>query len=356
MQKHSFDYLIVGQGIAGSVLSYTFLIKNKTVLVVNTAQKNSSSMVAAGIYNPLTGKRLIKTWLADELFNYLIPFYQKLQNELKSTFLHQMPIYRPYRSVQEQNDWFSKSSLPEFCSYTHTDVQENQYEPYIKQPLGGIETLQAGWVDVPIFLESYQKYLIERNAYVEDKIAPKDIEFREEGVFWKNYKAQKIIFCDGIAATENSFFSYLPFTAVKGEILEVKIPNCKLENIVNQGVSLVPLGNETFKIASTYNNHFSDIETTQEAQNELLTKATELLKLPLQIIQQKAGIRPATKHRRPFVGLHPNHFQMGIFNGLGSKGVSLAPYLAQQFYEHLEYQKPLNEEIDIKNYLKKYFV
>ena len=76
------DYILVGQGLAGSILSYQLLSRGKNILVINQSGQNISSTVAAGIYNPITGRSMVKSWMADQLFSYLIPFYRKLEEEI----------------------------------------------------------------------------------------------------------------------------------------------------------------------------------------------------------------------------------------------------------------------------------
>jgi glycine/D-amino acid oxidase-like deaminating enzyme len=57
--------------------------------------------------------------------------------------------------------------------------------------------------------------------------------------------------------------------------------------------------------------------------------------------------------RKPVIGLLPDNAQIGIFNGLGSKGVLLGPWFARQFADYLignsDYIHP---EADIKRYFK----
>ena len=65
-----------------------------------------------------------------------------------------------------------------------------------------------------------------------------------------------------------------------------------------------------------------------------------------------AGIRPATLERRPFVGFHPLHKNIGILNGMGTKGCSLAPYFAFQMKENLINNKPIMPEADVQRFKK----
>jgi glycine/D-amino acid oxidase-like deaminating enzyme len=339
-----YDFIIVGQGIAGSVLSYTLLRQNQKVLVINHSQGHCSSLVAGGIFNPITGKNLVKTWQADHLFPFMLHFYQELEQVLATHFLHQVEIYRPFRSLQEQNDWLAKSASAAFKDYLK-ETEDSYFQEDIFNTFGGIATLQAGWVDLPTFLTAYKQFLIEKEAYREELFENEAIEFQTEKVLYKDIAARYLIFCTGVSATTDSLWSFLPFSPVKGETIDICIPDASFEKIVNQGVSIVPLGKQIYRVASTYSWQNLDWHISQEAKQELMSKANTILKKPFEVIGQKAGIRPATKHRRPIMGLHPTQARLGIFNGLGSKGVSLAPFWANHFASHLLNHTPLHKEV-----------
>ncbi|HBA65740.1 MAG TPA: FAD-dependent oxidoreductase, partial [Methylococcaceae bacterium] len=54
------DFLIVGQGLAGSLLAFELIQRNAQVMVVDDGRENASE-VAAGLINPVTGIRLVKS-------------------------------------------------------------------------------------------------------------------------------------------------------------------------------------------------------------------------------------------------------------------------------------------------------
>ena len=74
------------------------------------------------------------------------------------------------------------------------------------------------------------------------------------------------------------------------------------------------------------------------------------MNVPFEVVDHKAAVRPTVKERRPFIGIHPNHKQIGIFNGLGAKGVLLAPFFASHFSEYLLGKTELMKEIDVKRF------
>lgn len=84
--KTNKPYLLVGQGIAGTVLAHHFLQANIPFEIWDSPRHFNSSFAAGGIFNPVTGRKLEKTWMAEALFDYLFPFYQQLEATLGKAF------------------------------------------------------------------------------------------------------------------------------------------------------------------------------------------------------------------------------------------------------------------------------
>jgi len=351
----SYDYLIVGQGIAGTSLAWHLHDEGKKVLLVNDSALPSSSKVAAGIFNPLTGKKLVKTWLADDLFPYAQKFYSRLEEKLDVKFLHQASIFRPFRSIEEQNSYLAQTSDPGISKYIQS-VPEQQNRPgYINAPFGGMEVIQAGWVDLPLLLDNSRDYFLDIGQYIESPFESRDLITYNDSVRWKDFSFNKVILCQGFNARDNSWFSWLPFTPVKGQVLEVEIDTSGSDQIVNQGIFILPVSGSHCRVGATYSWDPLDWEVTQAAAAELEGKFKPLVSVPYQIIGQLAGIRPSSHDRRPMLGIHPDNPRVGIFNGLGTKGVTLAPFFANQFTEYLEKEKELNDAVNIKRYFSLYF-
>ncbi|GAB3894180.1 FAD-dependent oxidoreductase [Larkinella knui] len=349
------DYLIVGQGIAGSVLAWTLHRRGKKVLLVNSPQRPSASLAAAGIFNPLTGKKLVRTWKADQLFPFLKTFYGEVEQELDAHFLHFTNIYRPYRSVEEQNTYLAQTADSSISQYIAETVDDHQYRPYVHNPYGGLEVTRSGWVDVPVFLNAIRAFFQQSNQYIEADFNYNELEIRAEGVLWREQSFHHLICCEGPHANQNPLFDWLPYNPVKGQLLDVTMNNYPVTNIVNQGVFIMPVESNRYRIGATYTWHDIDWQTTEDGKAFLEQKLQGLLKVPYQIVGQRVGIRPATKDRRPLIGIHPAFPAVGIFNGLGTKGVSLAPFFAGQFVDFLEGRKELDPEVNIERSFSLYY-
>ncbi|HSZ25805.1 MAG TPA: FAD-dependent oxidoreductase [Cytophagaceae bacterium] len=345
------DYLIVGQGIAGTVLGYTLLKKGCNVIVLSNEYPHQASLVAAGLYNPVTGKRMSKTWKAEILFPFMESFYKEFEDDFNCSILFPKPIYKPFSTIAEQNTWLSEH---EGEAFVETDIPADKYSEFLHSSNGGFETNHSGHLDIPTMLKAFREKLLETKCFVEKKFQPDKLIMKEDGVEYDGIAAKKIILCEGMLATTNPLFSWLPFVPSKGEVLKVKIKAFTQEVIFNKQVFIIPLEESVFRVGSTYHWEYESSEPTEQGRKELCEKLEQMIKMPFEILEHKAGIRPSVRDRKPIIGFHPENKFIGIFNGLGTKGVSLAPFFADAFAELLLNNKQLDPEVNIERFYSLY--
>ncbi|MEQ8360520.1 MAG: FAD-dependent oxidoreductase [Cytophagales bacterium] len=342
------DFLIIGQGLAGTVLSNTFRKFGKSFVIVDAGIEDSASKAAAGIFNPITGRQMKKTWMAKELFDFLPSFYQDLELLLNQKLIHFKPVLRMFDSQKQINDWYGQMEKPgiqDFLSTEKIKVPNN-----IKAPLGLFETKKSGYLDVSKLINAYRTYLNDNNFLVEEKFKHEKLQTSKDGIRYGEINAEKVIFCEGAALRKNPYFDYLPLVPNKGEILSVEIKNLSTNYIYNKNGFLLPRENHEFWIGATYHRNNTKLDLTDEGKDELMNKLKAITSEKFTLKSGIAGIRPTVKDRKPLIGLHPKNEQIGIFNGLGSKGVSLAPFWANAFAEHIIFKKELSPEVNISRY------
>lgn len=344
------NYIIVGQGIAGSMLSW-FLIKQKQkVLVIDKLNPSSASNIASGITNPITGRRFVKSWLADELNLFTEKTYREFEELFQEKFFYSIPIIKLFDSVKAQNDWSARCALPEYLPYLKNESIAYFDRAKLKNDFGGFEINGGSKLEADKFLLLYRKFLSDKKYLLEEEISFNDLKIENDYVLYKNTKAQKIIFCEGANALQNPYFKSLPFQLAKGECLIVRIENFYSEQIINGEIFIMPLRNNLYYIGATHEWQFENDEPSEQGKNELLKNLSSVINCTFEVVEHKAAIRPTVKDRRPFIGFHPEYAPIGIFNGMGTKGISLAPYFASHFAENLVHQKLLMKEVDIKRF------
>jgi glycine/D-amino acid oxidase-like deaminating enzyme len=349
-----YDYIIVGQGLSGSLLGYDLLKRGWKVLVYDQLEQPQASGVAAGIFNPFTGRKLVKTWMADTIFPFLQKYYHGLENELGVKVLHMLPMYRPFLTTEEQNEWGAKYYDDRYRPYIDAVITDSDRWPQVINPVGGLLLKQTGYVDTAALVNAIRTVFMDNGMLVNGRFLASEVKILKEKVHYQDHQAKKVIFCEGPWVTDNQFFNWLPMRPVKGEILEIEMAQ-PMEIIVNRGVFVLPFRENYCKVGATFDNRNLDWNVTEGAKLSLKKKLEGLLQASYRITNQLAGVRPASLDRRPLIGLHPAYEPLGVFNGLGTKGVSLAPYLISQFIELLEYGKPLIPEISISRYFSLYY-
>ena len=346
------DYIIVGQGLAGSAVALQLIRRGKKILVIDTPELNTSSRVAAGLFNPFTGKKMAKTWLADTIFPYLHIFYQEAEAFTGQKFFYSSVLYKPFLSVVEQNEWMGKSADPAFSGYIQK-VFTGSTISGIKDEFGGLLLKQCGHLDTTRYMAGVRSSIVENGLILNEKFLENELQADAQGVTYKGYRAQKIIFCQGEYAFHGKWFGWLPLIPLKGETLTIQT-DAPFEQITSRGVYVVPSGKNELRIGSTYNwdDNFRGI--TDSSRQELIEKLEDLIDIPYKIISQDWGMRPTTPDRRPLMGSHPDYKSIIIFNGLGTKGVSLSPYFSNNLIAWLEGETDLNKEADVNRYKSLY--
>jgi glycine/D-amino acid oxidase-like deaminating enzyme len=325
--KSNKSVLIVGQGLAGTILAHHLHQQNIEFQIWDSSQTHfTSSNAAGGIFNPVTGRKLEPTWLANEIFTYLFPFYQALEKKLNASFFFPMPLFRPFANV-EMADWLNAR-------------REDIDNEFLDWKADGVWVKKAGWVDVPHLLSSSQFFFKELGVFFNKEFVDGQVDISD---------FSQVIFCEGFHGMKNPLWSCLNFLPAKGELLKIQTVQADSSFILNKNGFLLPIGQNTYKVGATYRWDEFGPEPTASGDEELKDKLAQFKVNEYIEIEKLVGIRPATQDRRPFVGMHPSK-TLGIFNGFGSKGVSLIPYFANEFVSELQGKKMVHSDASIRRF------
>jgi len=347
------DYIIVGLGLAGISFCEQLKEHNKTFIVFEDRSQQSSG-VAGGLYNPVILKRFTKVWKAKEQLEIAIPFYKKIEEKFNTQFDYKVPVYRRFTSIEEQNLWFETADKPLLEEFMCPKIHINKNE-FIDAEFGYGEVLQTGRVATNKLQKEYSKNLNELGNVERTSFDYRFLKLGKNHINYKNIQSKYIVFAEGFGLKKNPFFNYLPLNGTKGELLTIKAPHLKLNFVLKSSVFIIPLGNDLYRIGATYEWDDKTNMTTEKGKQELLEKLKTFLKCDFEIVSQEAGVRPTVTDRRPLVGTHPKSNNMYVLNGMGSRGVMIAPYIAEQLFNYIENDKELDPEIDIKRFETKHF-
>ncbi|MGI8604104.1 MAG: NAD(P)/FAD-dependent oxidoreductase [Verrucomicrobiales bacterium] len=336
MKGGEVEFLIVGQGLAGTTLAWELLRRGCEPLVIDADEPVTSSKIAAGLITPITGQRMALSWRANETLEEARAFYRHIAAQLGRAYFHERPVLRVFCDDREADLW-------------HRRTRDAAFVPFIAQSwpehgrYGAGEIRGGGYLDCAGYLGASRDFFRRRGLFEVRRIDPAETA---------KFPAGWVIFCQGFAAAQNPFFSWVPWKAAKGEILTLRIGQLAgEERIVTAGQWLLPMGGGVFRTGSTYEWHQLDNRPTATARELLERGLRRLTPHSFEVIEHKAAVRPIIHESKALVGVHPVYHRLAFFNGLGSKGALHAPFFARHLAEHLLEGHPIEEELDLRRNL-----
>ena len=343
-----YDYIIVGFGVAGFSFAQQ-LEENKKNFVVFDNNSQQSTRIAGGMFNPIILKRFTPAWQAAEMLPYALLQFQKAEIKYQEKFIHYIDIYRKLTSIQEQNDWMVAMDKPVMRDFMYSISNKNI--DGVEAPFGFGMLKGTGIVNVPKVLDLAIANLQKYNKLIQQAFDYNALQILDTHIEYKDIKAKKIVFTEGFGLKNNPFFNHLPLQGTKGEMLMVETET-PIPHIVKSAVFLAPNveNDKQFYVGATYNWEDKTNEPTSEAREHLEMKLQKLYSKSYKVVLQKAGVRPTVKDRRPLVGVHNQYKNVAVLNGMGTRGVILAPTTAKQLFNFMEFDMPLSKEINIERF------
>ncbi|CAL2076607.1 FAD-binding oxidoreductase [Tenacibaculum sp. 190524A05c] len=342
------DYIVVGLGLAGLAFVEQLEENGKSYVVFEDNSQNSSS-VAGGTYNPVILKRFTPVWNGHEQLELAMPFYEKLSDKLQFNFDTKFTTKKVFNSVGDENNWFTALDKPMLSNYMKPDISRGKIDGVIGD-FGFGELTGTGRIDTKLLIEKYRFHLLENDNLREESFSYEDLEVSQANIIYKDVESNRVVFSEGFGLKLNPFFNTLPLNGTKGEIITIHAPELNIDFLLKSSVFVLPLGNDHYKVGATFNWTDKTLNPTEEGKKELIDKLKKTISVPFTIIEQTAGIRPTVKDRRPLVGKHSKYPNLSVLNGLGTRGVMIAPTIAKNLFNHLENGEELDKEIDIKRF------
>ncbi len=347
------DVLVIGQGICGTFLSRELDRTGLSYIVIDEERPDTASRAAAGLINPVTGRRFVKTWMIDELLPFVRETYDPgLLRPVEIVDFFPTPQMRlAFAKRREEGG--------EYLRLAHAN-EEHDWDAFFRYELGYGMIESCYLVDIRSLLEQISRDLIAKGVLRKECFVAEELVLEDSRVRYRDLEARWVIFCDGVAGAQAGYFSRLPFAPNKGEALIIEAPELSGVEapefpevsgfVFKRGISLIPWSNGLFWVGSSYEWSFDDPGPTAAFRQRTEALLADWLRVPFSVVNHIASVRPATLERRPFVGLHPAHPAVGILNGVGTKGCSLAPWFARQLAELLGKRKPVMPEADVRRF------
>ena len=341
MATTEFDYLIIGQGLAGSILAHQLITQGQRVMVLDNDHQGSSSTVAAGIINPVTGPRLNCPSSFSNYFDVAKSYYAKLEYHIKANVFNEVKQLRQIQNDSEQAFLAKRLNEPRYqCVLNKSTLLTSMFKA---SDLPTVEINGTAIIDTKSLLSASKVWLKSLYSYQNTKVNYENFSFSKEFVSYQNIRANTVIFCEGYQAIHNPWLKHLPFTLAKGEILTLENLS-GLSTMHSWGKWLTPNG-ASMKLGSNFDWSGLELTPNTNIKNALLTDLNEHTNFVGDVLCHEVGIRPSTQAREPFIGAIPALDNAYCFNGFGSKGCLLIPFYSSLLTEHFLNQTELPKKV-----------
>ncbi len=340
------DFLIVGQGLAGSLLAQELLRRGRTIHVVDDRWRSSSSQVAAGLMTPLTGRRFTLTKDYPELF------------AAAQARLTELGVFRPaqvYRMFvdDEQRAKGIKRTECTSCQpfIARVTSARGELDEGLTDAFGGA-LMNGAWVDLPKLLSEVRAELVAAGNLTEANLEPADVTSSAEGVVWRQVRAGAIVYCDGYKSAQRGPFKYLPWQPAKGEALTLRSDVVDKPFILNREGWALPLGQGVWRTGTNWQWDQLDEAPTEPQKEKLIRRFRSYFgeEVQVEVTAHIAGVRPCTSDSHPFMGTHPQQPRTHLFGGLGPRGTVWAPLMADEMAAYLCEGRALRKECDLARF------
>lgn len=336
------DYIVVGFGISGLSISQALSNRKKKFIVLSDASQKAT-LAAGGLVNPVMLKTGKLVWNINEFLPYAKQFYARFKIDAFSEY----SIHRIFNSVEEQNNHLALANAinQDFVSMQLVSAYKEIHAPFKMSKVNG-----GGVISIQKIVQFEMDKLRQHDQFVFSTFDYAKLNKHSNHIEYNGLKAKHLIFSEGFGVVNNPFFQKLSIQGNKGEYLIIESKSLQLKAILKNKYFLIPLGNDLYKYGATYNRNEFNNQPSTEAREELLFHLDKILRCEYTVVDQVAGIRPTVSDKKPIYGTHPKYKNMHIFNGMGSRGLLMAPLLANELISHIEDQLPLKKEVDVRRF------
>jgi len=319
--------LVVGQGLAGTLVSHAALQRGWDCHVVDSGQPSASS-VAAGMFNPMSFRRIIEVWDARAHLDSMTTTYRAFEADLGESFLHFLPILKQIPNAEYAEEWNRKALDSPWIEPVRSDAEVvKRFPDAVPSPGHGYGIIQGGgWLDLPRLIQAWRERLIAEKRFKVGEWSAAQAQHANEGGW------DAMIDCRGCAAALDPSSTPLDIRANRGEILTVKPDgsggsSLPVTHILNFGKWTLPKEPGSWRLGASYEWHRTDLDPTPETRDFLLSSLRQAAPNAESstAVRHDVGLRPVSKDRRPAVGPHPSISGLHVFNGLGTRGVLVGP-------------------------------
>ncbi|MEQ9104099.1 MAG: FAD-binding oxidoreductase [Rhodothermales bacterium] len=372
----SFDTLVVGAGLAGACAAAELARHERVLLVDASHPAAGASGVGAGLASPLMGLRSRPPWRVREA----LPALDRLIDAADFRPHVRSGLLRSAMTPQQAED--CRKSAEEFPDMARwhaepltgetTDPTDTKGWSFVRAPFGLLDIYGGMTLSIPEFVDAVVRLAVRRGA-----VTRFPARLRRWHASAGADACVTAHFADGAPVVARRMLLALGGGMLPpwcGELMRGQLPRLHLHAVKGQSVRVArPAGlppatdaaamlpslsgagyivdeGDTFFVGSTYEHTFSHMEPDVDMGDALLDRAITMMPslAGSPVVERLAGCRATVPGiRLPMVGPLPGTPGVHVFTGLGSKGLILAPLLAEEIPHYFRHPEAIPEEIRV---------
>ena len=346
MREPMWDTIIIGQGLAGTALAWALIDAGQRVLMIDAGDPVSASRITPGLITPITGRRLVPVPGHDDMQTFAEAYYTRIGARVGRILCRPHSAIRLFATHEQRLDWEKCRDASAVLPHLVVPQPQPLLNEGIADTTHGGFAMHGAQVDVVEYLGASRGHITVMTAKLDWS---DDVVFAAGEVMVLGHATRCVIACEGFGAMHNPYFAKLPFQNAKGEILTIRFAAPLPRMSLHRSLWLAPTAEpDVFRAGATSNWTELDHVPTAAGRAEIETKLRAFIRMPFEVVDHQAAVRPIIRGRTPRLGLHPTLPRLGIFNGLATKGVIRAPWYARMFADHLVHGAPLPDSCDIR--------
>lgn len=345
--------LVAGGGLCGSLLVYRLLDRDCRITWIDDGNPYAATRAAYGLLNPVWIRGITTTWRASEFYPLALQVYRDLEMQSGLEFLLSQPVFHVLSDDDEAVRWRQQYESSGLVDYVNGEAVSFPIEGMIDPDLKGTLITGAYRVFTIKMLDAVRRLAADRVEMISGTWEYGEIEPVDNGIRFRDSIFDKVVFAEGWKVQQNPWFEALPMRPCKGDViaLEMKMPDIPYS--IHRNIFLLPEGEGTYRCGSNYYWDFRDEHPEKQGAEDMENQLKDWLCAGYRVTGHTSGVRPAVADRRPLVGCHPLYNAIWILNGMGSKGLMMAPYYSELLADALLSGRAIEPVVDVQRFRKR---
>lgn len=346
----SYDHIIIGGGLAGSISAYHLADRGSTLLVEKDKIGAGASGALAGLVNPFMSRKANPVWRWREALD---AFYSLIFETELDKYFRRTGVLRPAAALPQKLLFRDVSrAFPDDAEWLQSHMVKERW-PDVSAQNGALYIRRGGGLQMEPFVRGIAAAAQSRGCEVRTGFAVSEIKRDGDGLLVEGasgtFRAGRVILCTGGSFGSWPQLKSLPFHAIKGQLIETPVPPDLSADFPSlAGAGYIVQNAKRLILGSTFRHTFDDLEPSPEDTEEIIRKTATLLPV-VRVAPVKrtwTGIRvtvPGT--RLPVVGPVDGSGALWVFTGLGSKGILMSSLIGSQMPAYLRDPESIPAEI-----------